>query len=125
MSSCHVIPKYSSHLQPGSLLDRQIHQERLVLQLAEGLEGHEFVVRLRRPCVNLDGVAQRDDEELDSLVLDDLEVDRALEVADVDPSGAPLDGVVRPQNLRLEPREVVDPNSVLLACIQFKIGTSC
>ena len=92
-----------------------------MLQLAEGLEGHEFVVRLRRPCVNLDGVAQRDDEELDSLVLDDLEVDRALEVADVDPSGAPLDGVVRPQNLRLEPREVVDPHSVLLACIQLKI----
>ena len=50
-----------------------------MLQLAKGLEGHEFVVGLRGPRVDLDGVAQRDDEELDALVLDDLEVDRALE----------------------------------------------
>ena len=105
----------SCYLQPRSLLDRKIHQQGLVLQFTEGLEGHEFVVGLGGPGVDLDGVAQRDDEELDSLVLDDLEMDRALEVADVDPAGAPLDGIVCPQNLRLEPREIIDPHSVLLA----------
>ena len=38
------------------------------------------------PGVDLDGVAQRNDQELDALVLDDLEVDGAGQIAHVDPS---------------------------------------
>ena len=50
-----------------------------MLKFAERLEGHELVVRLRRPGVDLDGVPQRDDQKLDTLVFHDLEVNSALE----------------------------------------------
>ena len=86
-----------------------------MLKLAERLECHELVVGLRGPGIDLDGLAKRDDQKLDPLVLDDLEVDGALQVADVDPSGASLDGVVRSQDLGLEPGQVVDSDTVLLA----------
>ena len=69
----------SCYLQPRSLLDRKIHQQGLVLQFAEGLEGHEFVVGLRGPGVDLDGVSQRNDKELDSFILYNLEMDSTLE----------------------------------------------
>ena len=101
--------------QTGSFLHREVDEKGPVLQLGEGLEGHELVVRLGRPGVDLDGVAQGDDQELDSLVLDDLEVDGPLQVAHVDPAGAPLDGVVGSEDLGLEPGKVVDANSVLFA----------
>ena len=42
------------------------------------------------------------DEELDPLVLDDLEVDGGAEVTDVDPAGAPLDGILRPGGIVVE-----------------------
>ena len=54
------------------------------------LEGHELVVGPRGPGVDLDAVAQGDDEEFDLLVFDDLEVHRALQVAHVDPPVALL-----------------------------------
>ncbi len=38
-----------------------------------------------------------------------------LKISDVDPSGAPLDGVVGSEDLGLEPGQVVDANAVLLA----------
>ena len=73
-------------LEPGALLHREVHQQRAVLQLGERLEGHELVVGLWRPRVDLDGVAEGDHQELDALVLDDLEVHGALELADIDPA---------------------------------------
>ncbi len=38
-----------------------------------------------------------------------------LKISDVDPSGAPLDGVVGSEDLGLEPGQVVDANAVFLA----------
>ena len=76
------------------------------------------MVGFGRPGVDLDGLPQRDHEELDPLVLDDLEVHGAGEVADVDPAGPPLDVVVRPQDLGLKPGQVVHPHTVLLTCNQ-------
>ena len=73
-------------LEPRALLHGQIDQKRPVLQLAERLEGHELVVGLRSPRVYLYGVAQSDHEELDALVLHDLEVNGALQLANVDPA---------------------------------------
>lgn len=61
-----------------------------MLQLAKALEGHELVVGLGRPRVDLDGVLERDHQELDPLVLHDAEVHRALQLAHVDPAVAPL-----------------------------------
>lgn len=58
---------------------------------ATHLECHEFVVRLRGPCVDLDRVLQRNHQELDALVLDDLEVNGALQIANVDPAVAAFD----------------------------------
>lgn len=55
------------------------------------LECHEFVVRLRGPCVDLDRVLKRNHQELDALVLDDLEVYGALQVAHIDPAVAAFD----------------------------------
>lgn len=103
------------YLQSGAFFDSQINKKWSMLKLAERLECHELVVGLRGPGVDLDGLAQRDHQKLDPLVLDDLEVDGALQVADVDPAGPTLDGVVRSQDLGLEPREVVDSDAVLLA----------
>ena len=86
-----------------------------MLELWKALEGHEFVVGLWGPGVDLDGVPQGNDQKFDPLVFDDFEVNCPLEVAHIDPTIPPLLSVVRPENLRLEPRQVVDPHSVLFA----------
>ena len=57
-----------------------------MLQLAERLEGHELVIGLRRPSIDLYGFSQGDNQKLDSLVLHDLEVNGALQVTDIDPT---------------------------------------
>ena len=49
-----------------------------MLKFGERLEGHELVVGLRSPGVDLDGVPQRDHQKLDTLVLHDLEVNSTL-----------------------------------------------
>lgn len=114
------------------------------------LKCHEFVVGLRGPGVDLDRVLQGDHQELDALVLDDLEVDGTLQVADIDPAVAPFDllllvrsnakkkqrlfsavfrsrkahrekertyvgQAISAQNFRLQPRQIVDANAILLA----------
>lgn len=82
-------------------------------------ESHKLVIRAWRPGVDLDAVTQGNDEEFDLFIFDNLEVDRALEVADIDPAVAFLNILVAnalgAQNLGLEPREVVNADSVLLA----------
>ena len=82
-------------------------------------ESHEFVIRAGRPSVDLDAVTQRDDEEFNFLIFDDLEMNRALEVAHINPAVALLDILVADalgaQNFGLEPREVVNADAVLLA----------
>jgi hypothetical protein len=52
-----------------------------MLKFGERLEGHELVVGLRSPGVDLDGVPQRDHQKLDTLVLHDLEVNSTLKTA--------------------------------------------
>ncbi len=110
------------NFETSALLHCEIYQEWFVLQLAERLEGHEFVVGFRRPGVDFDGVSQGNDQELDTLILDNLEVNSTLkakimilvgyfqsgnfrliylEVTNIDPSRTPLNGVVRPENLGL------------------------
>ena len=82
------------------------------LEFAERLERHELVVGLRRPRVDLDALLERYHEELDPLVLDDPEVYAPLELAHVHP---PL--LVFPlglEYLRLQPRQVIHPDLVLL-----------
>jgi len=82
-------------------------------------ESHKLVIRAWRPGVDLDAVTQGNDEEFDLFIFDNLEVDRALEVADIDPAVALLNVLVAnalgAQNLGLEPREVVNADPVLLA----------
>lgn len=72
--------------QPRALLNGQIDEQGPERQFAERLERHELVIRLRRPGVDFNAVLQGDDQELDALVLDDLEVYGALEVAHVYPA---------------------------------------
>lgn len=55
------------------------------------LECHKFMIRLRRPRINLNRVFQCNHKEFDSFVFDDLEVNGALQVANVDPSVAAFD----------------------------------
>ena len=82
-------------------------------------ESHKFVIRAWRPSVDLDAVTQSNDEEFDLFIFDDLKVDRALEVADIDPAVAFLNVLIAnalgSQNLGLEPREVVNAHSILFA----------
>ena len=77
------------------------------------------MIRAGRPSVDLDAVTQRDDEEFNFLIFDDLEMNRALEVAHINPAVALLDILVADalgaQNFGLEPREVVNADAVLLA----------
>lgn len=77
------------------------------------------MIGTRRPGVDLDTVSQCDDQELYFLVLDNLEMNRALEVSDVDPAVALLHVRVadtfRSKDLGLEPREIVDADAVLFA----------
>jgi hypothetical protein len=57
-----------------------------MLQLAERLEGHELMIRLWGPCIDLYGFTQRNHQKLDSLILDNLEVNGTLEITNVDPA---------------------------------------
>jgi len=86
-----------------------------MLKLTERLECHELVVGFGGPGIDLDGLAERDNQKLDSLVLDDLEVNSALKITNVDPAGTTLDGVVRAKDLRFQPRQIVDSDPVLFA----------
>lgn len=54
------------------------------------LESHKLVIWFRRPRINLYRVFQCNHEEFDSFVFDDFEVDRALQVTDIDPSVSSL-----------------------------------
>ena len=89
------------HLQSLPVLDSQVNEKRMLLEFPERLEGHELIVGLGRPRVDLDAVLEGDHEELDTLVLDDLEVDAALELADVHPALLVL--ALRLEDLCLEP----------------------
>ena len=71
------------HLHAGLLLDRQVHQQRLVLQVRERLERHEFAVGLLCPCVHLDAVLQAHHQKLDLVELDYFEMYAALQLANV------------------------------------------
>ncbi len=55
------------------------------------LERHELVVRPRGPRVNLNAVAESNNEELDPLVADYLEVHGTVQITDVDPAVPPFD----------------------------------
>ena len=50
------------------------------------LESHELVVGFRGPRVDLDAVLERDNKELDALILDDLEVNASLKLSHVGPA---------------------------------------
>lgn len=82
-------------------------------------ESHEFVIRTRCPGVDLDAVTQGNDEELDLFIFDDFEVNGSLQIANIDPAVSFFDILVAnalgAQNLGLEPREVVNADTVLLA----------
>lgn len=107
------------HLQSGLLLHGQVDQQRAVHQLAETLKCHKLVVRFGCPRVDLDRVLERNHQKLDPLVLDDLEVDRTLQITHVDPPVAALHLLIShsvgSQDLGLEPGQVVHADAVLLA----------
>lgn len=103
------------------------------------------MIRLWCPRVDLDRVLERNHQELDPLVFDDLKVNGTLQIAHIDPAVAalhlllllectyselvwpvvPLSYVslaptyigqaIGAQNLRLQPRQIVDANAILLA----------
>lgn len=95
------------HLQSRLLLDGQINEQWAVHKFSETLKCHELVVGLRRPRVDFDRILERNDQELDPFVLDDLEVDRPLQVTDVDPSVAAfhllISHSIGPEDFGLEP----------------------
>lgn len=107
------------HLQSRLLLDGQIDEQWAVHKFSETLKCHKLVVGLRRPGVDLDRVLERNDQELDPFVLDDLEVDRPLQIAHVDPSVAAFDLLIShsvgPEDFGLQPGQVVHSHSVLFA----------
>ena len=71
------------------------------------------MVGFGRPGVDLDGVSQRNHQELDPLVLDNLEVYCRREISHIDPAGLALNVVVGAQDLGLEPGEVVHAYAIL------------
>lgn len=75
------------------------------------LECHEFMIRLRRPRINLNRVFQCNHKEFDSFVFDDLEVNGALQVANVDPTVAAFDLLL--MTIRWATRNILRYNSNL------------
>ena len=71
--------RFIFYLQPRALLHGEIDQQGLVLQFTEWLEGHKLVVGFGGPGVDLNGISQRNDKELDSFILYNLEMDSTLE----------------------------------------------
>jgi len=63
--------------------DRHVNQERLVLQIREGLECHEFTVGLLRPGIHFDAILKANYEKFDFVELNDFKVNTALELANI------------------------------------------
>ncbi len=61
---------------------RQVTRQKI----SDHLECHELVIRFGGPGVDFDGRFHADDEELDSFVANDLEVDGTLQIAHIHPS---------------------------------------
>ena len=79
---------------------------------------HEFVIGFGCPGVNFDRVLQGNDQELDAFILDYLKVNGALNVPLVQPAVAfvvhATQTVLCPQNLVLQPRQIVHSQPILL-----------